>query len=106
MQAEDGTRSGHVTGVQTCALPIYMSAGTPADPAGPAALDGTDVADGTEPPAPWQRLERRTVAVTAILLKIGRASCRESVTIEEVAHSLRQSRVFNAGIIRVGKGRM
>src|SRR5690625_1881999 len=23
-QAEDGIRDGHVTGVQTCALPIYM----------------------------------------------------------------------------------
>src|SRR5439155_4174133 len=24
-QAEDGIRSGHVTGVQTCALPIFMT---------------------------------------------------------------------------------
>src|SRR5439155_16491698 len=24
-QAEDGIRDGHVTGVQTCALPIYMT---------------------------------------------------------------------------------
>src|SRR5690625_6869600 len=24
-QAEDGIRDGHVTGVQTCALPIYMA---------------------------------------------------------------------------------
>src|SRR5690625_5910990 len=24
MQAEDGIRDGHVTGVQTCALPIYL----------------------------------------------------------------------------------
>src|SRR5690625_1009261 len=24
-QAEDGIRDGHVTGVQTCALPIYLS---------------------------------------------------------------------------------
>src|SRR5690625_1706626 len=27
-QAEDGIRDGHVTGVQTCALPIYMKWGT------------------------------------------------------------------------------
>src|SRR5207253_4697707 len=26
-QAEDGIRDGHVTGVQTCALPIYVSLG-------------------------------------------------------------------------------
>src|SRR5207253_6669907 len=26
-QAEDGIRDGHVTGVQTCALPIYASPG-------------------------------------------------------------------------------
>src|SRR5439155_6817651 len=26
-QAEDGIRDGHVTGVQTCALPIYASLG-------------------------------------------------------------------------------
>src|SRR5690625_5827192 len=26
-QAEDGIRDGHVTGVQTCALPIYFQAG-------------------------------------------------------------------------------
>src|SRR5207253_4991693 len=27
-QAEDGIRAGHVTGVQTCALPIYHHMGT------------------------------------------------------------------------------
>src|SRR5439155_14651860 len=27
-QAEDGIRDGHVTGVQTCALPIFRAAGT------------------------------------------------------------------------------
>src|SRR5439155_26149466 len=27
-QAEDGIRDGHVTGVQTCALPIYIADGT------------------------------------------------------------------------------
>src|SRR5207253_8680969 len=26
-QAEDGIRDGHVTGVQTCALPIFLGAG-------------------------------------------------------------------------------
>src|SRR5439155_9198784 len=38
-QAEDGIRDGHVTGVQTCALPISDRIGpamTPANPAKPA----------------------------------------------------------------------
>src|SRR5439155_11681845 len=30
-QAEDGIRDGHVTGVQTCALPIYVDAGGQAE---------------------------------------------------------------------------
>src|SRR5690625_7761828 len=30
-QAEDGIRDGHVTGVQTCALPIYLQAAVPED---------------------------------------------------------------------------
>src|SRR5690625_5676585 len=38
-QAEDGIRDGHVTGVQTCALPILRGAGGLLDlPAGAAAL--------------------------------------------------------------------
>src|SRR5207253_6218392 len=28
-QAEDGIRDGHVTGVQTCALPIFITLGSP-----------------------------------------------------------------------------
>src|SRR5207253_8557944 len=32
LQAEDGIRDGHVTGVQTCALPISRSAGPPLRP--------------------------------------------------------------------------
>src|SRR5439155_15840619 len=47
-QAEDGIRDGHVTGVQTCALPIYRhrAAGRPAAraerEAGPEAAVGRD----------------------------------------------------------------
>src|SRR5437870_12744134 len=51
-QAEDGIRDGHVTGVQTCALPIY----------GP---------NRTAPPAENQP------AVDERDAEIGRASCRE-----------------------------
>src|SRR5437660_12718144 len=38
-QAEDGIRDGHVTGVQTCALPISMS--TLSGDYGPSSLVGT-----------------------------------------------------------------
>src|SRR5437870_12947339 len=57
-QAEDGIRDGHVTGVQTCALPISP----------PEFIDDRDsvavVVEGEDRQGP---------------LKIGRASCRERV---------------------------
>src|SRR5690606_40872109 len=87
-QAEDGIRDFHVTGVQTCALPIY---GCRAGPAGawPAGL----------PPPSRRRVEGRSVdlawrycnaeplikakaACPKAHVKIGRASCRERVEIE------------------------
>src|SRR5690625_5159253 len=37
-QAQDGIRDGHVTGVQTCALPICVVAGVLVEPTVPAAL--------------------------------------------------------------------
>src|SRR5439155_8532019 len=40
-QAEDGIRDGHVTGVQTCALPIYRGDGTFADVTSGSGLDHT-----------------------------------------------------------------
>src|SRR5207253_4436158 len=89
-QAEDGIRDGHVTGVQTCALPIY-------DPVVRADIDrlrgridvnigsATDAhhtfaaaARAVSPVEPTRALE---LAVAAALLstygEIGRASCRE-----------------------------
>src|SRR5215510_16169431 len=54
-QAEDGIRDGHVTGVQTCALPISPL------PSRPAASSGTGVG-------------ARFALVSS---EIGRASCRE-----------------------------
>src|SRR5207248_7626139 len=93
-QAEDGIRDRTVTGVQTCALPIFR-----VDQDGRLALlDGVVVAPLVRigPPEIGMRLGRRTlldrrlvqthrgVEITGLLAlvgEIGRASCRERVEI-------------------------
>src|SRR6266576_4686451 len=69
-QAEDGIRDLYVTGVQTCALPIYP----------PRWLPGTG-----EPP-------RGVSAAWLSMAKIGRASCRERVEISVGAVSLKKKK--------------
>src|SRR2546422_7397763 len=59
-QAEDGIRDVAVTGVQTCALPIYRARG--ADEAGERGDDDQphqDSVDGVERPQPQRSEERR-----------------------------------------------
>src|SRR5207253_3374967 len=77
-QAEDGIRDGHVTGVQTCALPIS---------AGGARLLRPDRGRRRRAPpaAAGEPLgsERRTWRPPRT--EIGRASCRERVSISGVA---------------------
>src|SRR5690625_7933453 len=76
-QAEDGIRDGHVTGVQTCALPIY-------DHRSADLLDeGADVIRGLPhcALAGGEQLSGR-------LPKIGRASCRERMETAVVVSSL------------------
>src|SRR5690606_41849179 len=86
-QAEDGIRDFHVTGVQTCALPIWPAAaaggGVERVPGlrvvhrvGVAGTRGGRVADGDLPG----------------LGEIGRASCRERVQVSVFAESLRRKR--------------
>src|SRR5690625_7848033 len=61
-QAEDGIRDGHVTGVQTCALPIFSalrSAGTQEPPPAASADDGA--ADDPEAHLLEERSEERRV---------------------------------------------
>src|SRR5439155_10771831 len=62
-QARDGIRDGHVTGVQTCALPILpirkLAAGSPA-PASRAADPAASFRIGTRPGASFQTLARAT----------------------------------------------
>src|SRR5690606_40771357 len=89
-QAEDGIRDFHVTGVQTCALPIWPQATvqvqntrfTRAVAAPYQAKREEEPVAGTTP-ATWS--VRTSIDVThvlrcdlpGILLEIGRASCRE-----------------------------
>src|SRR5205823_8302030 len=99
-QAEDGIRDKLVTGVQTCALPIYRRAidgvcssrhgfFTCLCPYGPTAMGGT--AAGDEEPLRqtlWRRASRTSPRgrgnAGAELREIGRASCRERVYNEVV----------------------
>src|SRR5690606_41009563 len=77
-QAEDGIRDFHVTGVQTCALPILRprTPGTRTAPAAgpnaPSASVGT-----TSPGRSRRRPGRSRTRSTATRFEIGRASCRE-----------------------------
>src|SRR5437764_3421657 len=85
-QAEDGIRDTSVTGVQTCALPIFRRDG---DGAAAKALDGRTVA--IAPDAYVHRwTELRSQPRTDLLpRKIGRASCRERVSMPEHRVSLK-----------------
>src|SRR5688500_19718806 len=79
VQAEDGIRDYKVTGVQTCALPIYGNTST--------CTALVTVEDNVAPTAICQNIAVQLgtngmVTVTAAQ-KIGRASCRERVEISE-----------------------
>src|SRR5439155_17197495 len=92
-QAEDGIRDGHVTGVQTCALPIseLFARFSASDIPGVLALMTDDVtwripgkpelspAAGIYDKERLGRLFRRMLAQLegGLEMKIGRASCRE-----------------------------
>src|SRR5438876_10737153 len=64
-QAEDGIRDGRVTGVQTCALPIFVA---------------EIKAQSTKVEGVHQKEQIAQIAtISAADAQIGRASCRESV---------------------------
>src|SRR5690606_39583477 len=92
---EDGIRDFHVTGVQTCALPILTVSPT-LHPANITSIDGYDAAKGyvadavTTLDAAHQSVahviearqkvnldESRTPRAKVLMTEIGRASCRE-----------------------------
>src|SRR5690606_40272388 len=78
LQAEAGIRDFHVTGVQTCALPIWigMRQPSPRDSAGVSAPAATTNASAPIPPAGVTAARAEFPVRTK---QIGRASCRERV---------------------------
>src|SRR5690606_41114393 len=98
-QAEDGIRDFHVTGVQTCTLPICRRCSwrprrrTPragSRPARPARrTSGPDLV-GSDPPA----TSRPRAAAPRSVRKIGRASCRERVEITVVGGAAKQKKTY------------
>src|SRR5690606_39911668 len=96
-QAEDGIRDFHVTGVQTCALPIYRTSGLRRrGGAGRGRASGAllsrrgdlavDFPGGAVPGRPGGR--ERAAGGTRGGAEIGRASCRERVQLSQVAGAL------------------
>src|SRR5437870_10419166 len=69
-QAEDGIRDGHVTGVQTCALPIYSLAVRTTRLSGSARRSASETVAWKRSPCKGEKRK-----------EIGRASCRERVEI-------------------------
>src|SRR5690606_40902632 len=104
-QAEDGIRDFHVTGVQTCALPIWRGAdlfdrtgGRPP----PANVSCSHLFERTGADDPLARRSANSPAIACFLPlapmvprrseQIGRASCREWVAMAEIA-ACREDRV-------------
>src|SRR5690606_41038245 len=87
-QAEDGIRDFHVTGVQTCALPISGRAAHRAPP-------GTERRGPMSRPAWLEPLAGRDHSLPlalAAVVKIGRASCKERGEDSVGAGAVRQGR--------------
>src|SRR5207253_4458495 len=89
-QAEDGIRDGHVTGVQTCALPIWRII----LPAGQRHVLGAgeqlpDV-DAAQRGRHHAEVRQRREAPADFGIEIGRASCRERVEMSGGGVSLKK----------------
>src|SRR5690625_7860637 len=77
-QAEDGIRDGHVTGVQTCALPISSGASSSSSPESrPHPIPSAAAAAARSSTPTTSALERRAWYGVEFIIQIGRASCRE-----------------------------
>src|SRR5690606_39386354 len=92
-QAEDGIRYFHVTGVQTCALPISPVPVVEKAHRTTSHRAGTDravpaVCRVSAPPLPGPAYCRHPVLGRRAGREIGRASCRESMSISEVAGAI------------------
>src|SRR5207302_5661336 len=103
-QAEDGIRDFHVTGVQTCALPIFgqwkgrldlfpwIGAAVAAVIGAHILPAGWHIIAGGSPAARSEHgamVSDATAAGVVLLLKIGRASCRERVEVSVVGVPLK-----------------
>src|SRR3546814_3825655 len=75
------TRCALVTGVQTCALPIFAEKveGEMSVEAKFSTDDAQELQLPQSPKRQWFRLPRRMLVGGVLLVKIGRASCRERV---------------------------
>src|SRR2546429_2334192 len=85
-QAEDGIRDVAVTGVQTCALPIYIGKGSVSFSRAPMLSPLASPCCGRWPACRHSkedvasaRCELRPAPQRSLAFKIGRASCRERV---------------------------
>src|SRR5690625_7781048 len=91
-QAEDGIRDGHVTGVQTCALPISRTTPLrliPARGERTRVMSTVAAVPGAHPRTRGTDLIR--ISAGANIKEIGRASCREREYILGVAVALWES---------------
>src|SRR5439155_6296188 len=88
-QAEDGIRDGHVTGVQTCALPIFTMMEWYGEMVARRLYGQAFFGKGPVSDSAKQAIEAELSKGLRALkgLKIGRASCRERVEISLVAGS-------------------
>src|SRR5690606_39308239 len=79
-QAEDGIRDFHVTGVQTCALPIYsrLAASTPAAPSSAVRASWPSFSTMRRIPMSWEG-ESSTIRMRAMMFPIG---CVEIVAVD------------------------
>src|SRR5690554_7665508 len=80
-QAEDGIRDADVTGVQTCALPIYTTRPSTCWPPGSRRRSTASLTDNARRPHEQPDPDHHEAAEAAkvVRLEIGRASCRERV---------------------------
>src|SRR5438105_9869112 len=99
-EAEDGIRDPLVTGVQTCALPIYEAIGRLVDravigegeAAGGAIIDRIALRIADDEDRDGGIEEGTAIAAVKVTAKIGRASCRERGEIAMLSGSVREQR--------------
>src|SRR4051794_41979767 len=95
-QAEDGIRDGRVTGVQTCALPIFEHVETHDD----VFISSDQAKGGYRPNIPADPailgidnpLHAKRRKLVSRRFKIGRASCRERAWVPGAAGSLEEKK--------------